>query len=95
MLFMVAIYGLDVLHFRMEGDAVFGFYGLDYFGFQAYDFFRGGFTAGVDYYQRLVPVHLRAEVQGRQFGGTGGQTERTRPCQILFVFYCNNKYICK
>ena len=36
-----------------------------------------------------------AKVHGRQFGGTGGQTERTRPCQILFVFYCNNKYICR
>ena len=44
----------------MEGDAVFGFYGLDYFGFQAYDFFRGCFPAGVHYDQRLILEHLGA-----------------------------------
>ena len=50
---------LHVLNLRMEGDAVLGFYGLDYLSFQAYDFFRRCLSAGIDYDQRLIPVHLR------------------------------------
>ena len=44
----------------MEGDAVFGFYGLDNFGFQAYDFFRGGLPAGIHNDQRLILINLGA-----------------------------------